>query len=75
MKGGAGNDNIDGDDPEADAGEADRLYGQDGNDYISDYAFVFVSLTEEQDLMSGGKGDDTLYGAHTLNGGPGDETS
>ncbi len=73
MKGGAGNDNIDGDDPEADAGGADRLYGQDGNDYISDYAFDFVSLTEDQDLMSGGKGDDTLYGTHTLNGGPGDD--
>jgi Ca2+-binding RTX toxin-like protein len=73
VKGGAGNDNIDGDDPEADAGGSDRLYGQDGNDYISDYAFDFVSLTEDQDLMSGGKGDDTLYGTHTLNGGPGDD--
>lgn len=74
VKGGAGNDRIDGDDPEADAGGVDKLYGQGGNDSITDYPYDRSSDTEEEDLLSGGKGDDWLYGTNTLNGGPGDDT-
>ncbi|MFI0816169.1 calcium-binding protein [Streptomyces sp. NPDC021098] len=95
VRGGAGDDTIvgacsyecrgdTGDDTLTGTGEADNLYGDDGNDILragADNDYVYGGKGNDtlygedgNDTMYGNSGNDTLYGgkgADTLSGGPG----
>jgi Ca2+-binding RTX toxin-like protein len=52
----------------------DRLYGGDGPDHIEDNSQDSCAAREDPNVLSGGGGDDYLFGNTRLYGGPGDDT-
>ncbi len=67
-KGGAGRDNLGSGEP----GD-DKLYGGAQADHIVDYSYDYAADTDDLNVLSGGGGDDYLYGHNRLDGGPGDD--
>jgi Ca2+-binding RTX toxin-like protein len=67
LKGGEGADHLVG------GPGVDKLFGGDGRDTLSDYRSASRADPPENNVMSGGSGDDHLYGTNTLDGGPGND--
>ncbi|MBX3413996.1 MAG: choice-of-anchor D domain-containing protein [Pirellulales bacterium] len=66
LHGGSGNDTILGDGSDGAEGRADRIYGEDGNDFLfGHHGHDFIDGGNDHDLITGGDGaeaNDTLVG-------------